>query len=173
MARLPYTDFKDKAFTAAGKPTINVMKMLGHSSSTIEHWAAIGAAQFAHFSLPKKLRELVILFTTAKFNSAYEFRHHIPLSSRFGVTDAQRDEFIKAGKTKEKWFSRQRYENGNGFAPKELLLLRFLEQIIDDGEVGEELWAETRETFSDREIVEILSMQVRLAHRQIYVGKPC
>lgn len=46
------------------------------------------------------------------------------------------------------------------FDDREKLLLEFLEVVIDDGEVEEELWGRVVDKLSKREIVEILSMHV-------------
>jgi alkylhydroperoxidase family enzyme len=160
MARFPYPSWEDKNFTAVGKPTINVLKLLSYSSATVDQWCAIGNAQFTRLALAKKNRELVILLSSAKFGSVYEWTHHIPISARFGVTDIQREELLKAGKTKGYFSEAYWMRNKAGFTQKERLLLTFLEAVVDVGEVDESVWEKTSEAFSKREIVEIISMQV-------------
>ena len=165
MARFPYPDYENPAFKAVGKSTINILKLLSYSRSTVDAWGKIGNAHFTSLELPKKLRELVILFSTAKFNSAYEFRHHIPMSCKFGVTDTQRAELVKAAQksdrnTKHFGMAFGQSDNTAVFDDREKLLLEFLEVVIDDGEVEEELWGRVVDKLSKREIVEILSMHV-------------
>ncbi|KAF3933612.1 hypothetical protein ABW19_dt0208251 [Dactylella cylindrospora] len=160
MARFPYPAWEDPFFAAAGKPTINVLKLLSYSSATIDQWSAIGNAQFSRFSLPRKLRELVILLSSAKFGSTYEWTHHIALSAKAGVTDKQREDLLEAGKVKG-YFSQEYWANSAaGFNDREQVLLTFLEAVIDTGEVDEETWQRTTGQFSPREIVEVISMQV-------------
>jgi alkylhydroperoxidase family enzyme len=160
MARFPYPAWEDKHFAAAGKPTINVLKLLSYSPATIEHWASIGNAQFARFELSKKLRELTILLSAAKFESDYEWRHHVPLSAKFGITDVQREEILKAGAVNGYFTEDYWTRNDPGFDQKEKVMLTFLEAVIDKGEVGEGIWQKTTEVFSKREIMEMISMQV-------------
>ena len=174
MARFSYPAYEDKSFAAAGKPTINVFKLLSYSPATVDHWCTIGNAHFTRVSLSKKLRELVILLSAAKFGSTYEWTHHVPLSAKFGITDLQRGELLKAGKEKG-YFSGTYWRNdsyGVGFETKdEVVLLRFLEAVIDTGEVDEEAWQRTTEVFSPQAIVEIITIQVRREPEQFEVSR--
>ena len=60
-----------------------------------------------------------------------------------------------------------------GFNDKEKILLEFLEAVIDLGEVDEELWKQVTGVFSEREIVEIVSMQVRAKDDGVHRSTPC
>jgi alkylhydroperoxidase family enzyme len=160
MARFPYPDYEDKAFAAAGKPTINVFKLLSYSPATVDHWCTIGNAHFTKVSLTKKLREFVILLSSAKFGSFYEWTHHVPLSAKFGITDAQREELLKAGKAKGVFSQEYWAANSAGMDPEEQVLLTFLEAVIDSGEIDEGVWQRTTAVFPPRAIMEIITMQV-------------
>lgn len=46
------------------------------------------------------------------------------------------------------------------FSAKDLILLAFVESVIQQPEVSDELWKRVKNEFSDREIVEILSLKV-------------
>ncbi|KAM5356651.1 hypothetical protein ACJ41O_003297 [Fusarium nematophilum] len=150
MARLPYPDVQLK-----GLP-LNVMKQLAHSSATAQHWSSVGAAQFKSLALAPKNRELVILLSTSKFRSSYEWSHHAVVSANEGVTDTQREALAQAGKQKG-YFQGQ--DKTSLFAPQEGLLLSFVEAVIDGPEVAEDLWAKVKAEFSEREIVEIITLQ--------------
>lgn len=155
MARLPYPDVEMK-----GMP-LNVLKLFSYSSATAEYWTKIGTAQFRKLALSHKHRELVILLSTAKFKSSYEWTHHITISTNEGVTDAQREVLAEAGNQKG-FFSEQEKAGQitDLFTPQEKTLLLFLEAIIDEPEVGDDLWARVKAEFSDREIVEVITLQV-------------
>ncbi|KAF2794375.1 hypothetical protein K505DRAFT_361143 [Melanomma pulvis-pyrius CBS 109.77] len=121
----------------------------------------LGGAHFTDLALPQKLRELVILLTTAKFKSTYEFTHHTPVSQATGVTDEQREDIGNAGEQKG-YFSKGDGGEGNvGWEEKEKVLLGFVEAVIEsvDGDVSDELFGKVKELFSDREIVEIVSLE--------------
>ncbi|KAF7591038.1 hypothetical protein BBP40_002056 [Aspergillus hancockii] len=157
MARLPYPDFRTQ-HASSKHSTINVLKLLSYSTATVDHWANVGNAQFKHLALSDRDRELVILLSTAKFQSTYEWTHHIPISTKAGVTPEQRSEIKKAGK-QSKYFSNRSFSSATGFSVKDQVLLTFVETIIEHPEVSDELWARIRGSFSDREIVEIISLQ--------------
>ncbi|KAL4869582.1 hypothetical protein BDV12DRAFT_196209 [Aspergillus spectabilis] len=157
MARLPYPNFRAQ-HTSPKHTTINVLKLLSYSPSTVTHWAHIGNAQFNSLEISNRDRELVILLSTAKFKSNYEWTHHIPVSRKAGVTDLQRAEIEKAGKVR-KYFSEGGFDERAGFSEKDAILLRFVEAVIEEGVVGEEHWGRMRGVFSDREVVEVISLQ--------------
>lgn len=153
MARLPYSS----------KPTrylaLNVVKVLSHSSATVGHWEELGNAQFKSLQLSKKLRELVILLSTAKFQSSYEWTHHVGVSARHGVSDAQRAVLATAGRTKSFFSSADHRERAKEFSAQEALLLQFVEAVIEGPEIDDDLWEKVKGTFTEREIVEIISLQ--------------
>ncbi len=155
MARLPYPSYtvKDPKI----KFTINILKLLSYSPATVDHWVEAGNGHFRSLVLPAHDRDLAILYSSARFSSSYEWIHHIRMSEKAGVTEVQREEIEKAA-TSQGFFA-----NGGGkkvFNKRQLALLRFLEKMIDGPEVDEVMWLDTRECFSDREIVELVSLQV-------------
>jgi alkylhydroperoxidase family enzyme len=153
MARLPYLNY-----TYQSRPTINAVKLLAHSPATAEHWTAVGTAHFRSLAVSKKLRELATLYLSARFGSSYEWDHHIPLSAKAGVTEAQRGILHEDAVKDEDFFA-----NGRGegvFEGQENAMLAFLEAVVKGPEVSDELWEKTRKNFSDREIVELLSLLV-------------
>jgi alkylhydroperoxidase family enzyme len=158
MARLPYPDVALK-----GIP-LNVLKLFSYSAATAEYWTKIGAAQFRHLALTNRNRELVILLSTSKFQSSYEWTHHITVSNNEGVTDAQRVVLAKAGNQKGYLLQQEKAgQIADLFTPQEKTLLVFLEAVIDEPKVGDDLWARAKAEFSDREIVEIITLQVRFS----------
>jgi alkylhydroperoxidase family enzyme len=158
MARLPYPPF---TLPTSKNPPVNVIKLLSHSPSTVEHWTGVGTAHYRALLLPKRLRELTILYCAAKFQSPYEWDHHLIVSEKL-VTDAERQIIKKAAKSGNNYFEEgERQESG--FAQREWVLLRVLEAVTSGPYVEDRLWTEVREAFSEREIVEILSLQVCLS----------
>ncbi|KAJ5387351.1 hypothetical protein N7509_009892 [Penicillium cosmopolitanum] len=139
MAQLPYPDYNTPHAAATSHPTINILKLLSYSTATAHHWTELGHAQFKNLKLSNRDRELVILLTSSKFNPVYEWAHRLPLSLKAG------DENFEDEKV--------------GFSDKDLVLLTFVETIIQQSEVGDQLWERVRSEFSHREIMEIISLQ--------------
>lgn len=160
MARLPYLDY-----TYQSRPTVNVVKLLAHCPATADHWTAIGTTHFRSLVLPKRLRELATLYLSAKFHSSYEWTHHIPLSAKAGVTDAQRTMLHEDAVKDEDFFANGRGEGS--FEERENSMLVFLEAVVKGPEVSDELWEKTRKHFNDGEIMELLSLQVRETKRYV------
>lgn len=93
---VPYPDYHTPH--AKSHPTINIMKLFSYSAATVDHWAGLGNAQFKKLSLSTRDRELVIMLTTSKFDSTYEWTHHLPLSLLAGVTKQQQLALEASGK---------------------------------------------------------------------------
>ncbi|RAH42842.1 uncharacterized protein BO95DRAFT_484408 [Aspergillus brunneoviolaceus CBS 621.78] len=124
MSRLPYPNYH--TLHAKSFPTLNIIKLLFHSAATVDHWTALGNAQFKHLSLADRDRELVIMLTTAKFQSTYEWTHHVPVA---GVTRAQ--QYALAASSKQfSYFIYGKHSPEAGFNPRDLALLTFVETII-------------------------------------------
>lgn len=153
MARLPYPPY-----TYHSRSTINAIKLRAHSPATADHWTAIGTAHFRSLALPRKERELATLYLSASFRSSYEWDHHIPLSAQAGVTKERREVLRSAVDRDTRFFAK---DGGQGmFEERERGMLKFLEAMVRGPDVGDELWEETRGYFSEREIVELISLQV-------------
>lgn len=160
MARLTYPEPQAKG--------LNVLKQFAHTPATAKHWGSIGAAQFKDLELSNKNRELSILLSTSKFRSSYEFSHHVPVSTKEGVTDAQREVLIQAGKQKGFLAGQESSEKLKDlFTQKERALLVFLEAVIESPEVDDKVFAGAKAELSDREIVELITLQVRLHCRSL------
>jgi alkylhydroperoxidase family enzyme len=107
--------------------------------------------------LTTRLRELVILYSSLRFESSYEHEHHLKISQSY-VTDAQRTEIEKTagdsayflqGKTEPRVFSQQ-----------ELAMLKFLEATINSPRIDDAVFRQAKEYLSDRQMVEVVILQV-------------
>ncbi|RAH65343.1 uncharacterized protein BO66DRAFT_443178 [Aspergillus aculeatinus CBS 121060] len=102
MSRLPYPDYHTPH--AKSHPTLNIIKLLSHNRD----------------------RELVIMLTTAKFQSTYEWTHHVPVAR---VTRAQQSALAASSK-RFSYFIYGKHSPEAGFNPRDLALLTFVETII-------------------------------------------
>lgn len=145
MARLPYPDYHTSH--AKSHPIINITKLLSYSAATVDHWAGLGNAQFKNLLLSARDRELVIMLTTPKFNSTYEWIHHLAISLKAGVTKKQQA-ILEASAKQTNYFTEGQYDLDAGFSAKDLVLLAFVETIIQQPEVSDELWGRVKSNFS-------------------------
>ena len=90
MARIPYPPPSKFPTLSASRPPVNTIKLLSHSPSTVAHWTAVGTAHYRELQLSKRVRELTILYCAAKFQSTYEWTHHVIVSAKI-LTDEERN----------------------------------------------------------------------------------
>jgi hypothetical protein len=58
------------------------------------------------------------------------------------------------------YFSSGKGKTSSNFSQKEKLLLRFIEAVVENPKVREDLWIEAQNSFSERGVVEIVSLVV-------------
>jgi alkylhydroperoxidase family enzyme len=102
----------------------------------------------------------VILLTSIKIAAQYEWVQHQPISDILGVTDAQREEIASSGSETAYFVSESAIKSTN-FDEAEKALLAFTEAVILAPDVSEPIFKAMRNHFSDREIVEVIILQVR------------
>lgn len=123
---------------------INVFRAVLRSPQIAEAFAQLGAAQFAHSSLPPDERELAVLAAGRCFESAYETAQHEPISRAVGVTDAQRAA-IAAGRWADPAFS-----------GAQQAMIGFVAATAERPTVPPEVMAAVRRHYTDQQVVELL-----------------
>jgi|SRR5690242_3123056 len=134
----------DVADFLAAYPPHPMVKMMAHSVATVRLFIEQAQAQFTSLALSPRHRELVILTVAACADCEFAAVQHIPISEAAGVTADER-ELIARGE----------FERG---APDDHALIRFTARVVAEPRVSDELFAEVRRFFSDREIVEVLQV---------------
>ncbi len=99
----------------------------------------------------------MILYSSLRFDSAYEHGHHVAISKPV-VTDAQRAELEKTARDSSFFLNGKA---GEGiFSAQELAMLKFVEATINGPRVDDVIFAEAKEYLSERQMVEIVILQV-------------
>jgi alkylhydroperoxidase family enzyme len=153
MARVPLIDPDDlpEAFAplldrirgARRGNVINIYRMLFHSPPLAEAWLDYFNAIRWGTSLTGRLRELVIIRIGHITGAAYVLRQHVPkLAAAEGVTVAECDALAA-------------YESSDLFDAAERAALAYADAMTRDIEVADDIYAELRRHFDDRETVEI------------------
>jgi len=93
--------------------------------------------------LGRRLLELVIVRVATIMDCAYELHHHLPMIAKAGFSEAQ----ISA--VRSDWRKQQ-----DLFLPAERVLLAFVDEICDRGNVTDATFTTALEHFSPQEIVE-------------------
>ncbi|MCU1367438.1 MAG: Carboxymuconolactone decarboxylase [Ilumatobacteraceae bacterium] len=101
-----------------------VTTMVRHPALAKAFWA-FSSYQMRAGSLPVRLRELAILRTAHRRQSAYEWGQHVKIALDSGITEAEIDQLVR----------------GNfGFAAADLLVLEAADELISDGHIGDATW---------------------------------
>jgi AhpD family alkylhydroperoxidase len=149
MARLPLVDESSapeavRVALAAMPPQGTVYKMLAHAETAfLPMLQTVGAIQ-GTLALDGRLRELVILRVASRDGCEYELVQHEVVASIEGVPEPQ-VAALRAGQA-----------SGTEFDDREELLLRFVDEVLENVGASEETVQEMKRAFSDREIIEAL-----------------
>jgi alkylhydroperoxidase family enzyme len=143
--------------TNALKYSSNRQSRLANALTLLPLLAQQGQVNYTLLALTTRLRELVVLYSSLRFESAYEHQHHVTVSQSY-VTDAQRAEITKTAGDST-YFLQGKSEPGV-FSQQELAMLKFLEATINSPTVDDDVFREAKQYLSDRQMVEVVLLQV-------------
>ena len=123
MARLPYLPT-----SIPGPGSINIFRLLANAPTLFPLLAAQGQTQYTSLSLSTRLRELVIFYSSLRFESAYEYLQHVEISKGY-VTDEQRAEIERAGRDGGHFMEGRAREES--FSEGEVKVMVFLEGVVN------------------------------------------
>ena len=126
---------------------MHIFTTLAHQPELFRRWLGFGGALLAG-TLPGRVRELVILRTSHRFNGRYEWAHHIELGAAQGITPA---ETAALGGDL----------SGLEWDPFERALLAAVDETADAGAVSDATWSILAGRLSPGDLVELL---VLMAH---------
>jgi alkylhydroperoxidase family enzyme len=92
MARVPYLDLDKLALSPENQKLMvrkgNIYKAMANSPNGLAAFGALASYIRFHSKLDQRLSELAILMVGYVTRSPYEWSHHVELSRKFGVKDA-------------------------------------------------------------------------------------
>ncbi len=125
-------------------PQGTVYRMLAHAQTAfLPMLQTVGAIQ-GKLELAPRLRQLAILRVAQRDGCEYELVQHEVISRIEGVPEEQIAS-LRAGRA-----------TGGEFDETDTLVLRFVDEVLDQIEAGESTFAAMTQRFSAREIVELL-----------------
>lgn len=119
-----------------------------HSFPVADGWNAFLGAIRTRTSLPVDLREISICRVATLNEAWFEWEHHAPLLAEAGFSDEMMD-MVKSAKTPSD------AELGALFDRRQAAVFRYTEAVTRTVKVPDTIFAEMKELFSKREIVEI------------------
>ncbi|MBV8218095.1 MAG: carboxymuconolactone decarboxylase family protein [Solirubrobacterales bacterium] len=126
--------------TGSGPP--NIFTTLGQHPRLFRAWLYYSAHLMPFGRLRRPDTELVILRVAWRCRSVYEWRQHVPLALRIGLTPEQ----IRAVAG---------VDSTNGLSERQRTLLGVTDDLLGDRAISEPTWRSVRATLSDRELIEL------------------
>ncbi|MFC9998658.1 carboxymuconolactone decarboxylase family protein [Nocardia sp. NPDC127526] len=146
----PYTEETGallERMTPPGAPPIALFRLFARNppmATAMHGWGGYELGR--ELSLGLRLRELVIDRTCARCGCEYEWGVHMAFfAERAGITPQQRTSLTHGGPEDPCWTDES-----------ERLLLRAVDALHDDNDIGDELWARLAAVFDDRQLMDLL-----------------
>jgi alkylhydroperoxidase family enzyme len=121
-----------------------------HAPSVIDGYNAFLGAIRTSTSLSDSIREIAICRVAVCNGAVYEWEHHAVLAKKAGLTGKQMGVLAL-----ERFEGPQEKKLGEVLGEKEAAVVRYTDAMTREVRVGDEVFAEVRKWFSDKEIVEL------------------
>jgi 4-carboxymuconolactone decarboxylase len=128
---------------APDAPVFNIFKTLANHPKLAEAFSVWGGQVLFRSSLPARERELAILRVGWKARATYEWHHHVAIGrDHAGLTAADFDK-CKAGPAP-------------GSTADDDVLLRAVDELMDDHFISEATWALLAKRFSQQQLIDLV-----------------
>jgi len=126
--------------TRTGPP--NIFTTLGRHPRLFRAWLDYSAHLMPFGRLPRRDTELVILRVAWRCRSVYEWRQHVPLALRVGLTADEVN--ATAGDAAS-----------GGLSDRRRILLAVADELLGQRAISEPTWRSARAILTDRELIEL------------------
>jgi alkylhydroperoxidase family enzyme len=124
-----------------GEPP-HVFTTLARHRRLFRRWLRFAATLMPGGKLPRADTELVILRVAHNCDCEYEWRHHVRIGKRAGLSDDD--------------IQRVRADpDAAGWTPRQALLLRAADELHATRTLSDDLWGELRPLLNDKELIEL------------------
>lgn len=133
-----------------GGPVPNVMLTLARHRGAFIPWLFYSSRLMPYGKLPPAHSEFMILRVAARCGSEYEQAHHTALGRKAGLNDAIMDwaaEPVGAATPAP--------DGGKLDAARADLLRRATDELLDDRNLGDEIWSELSAVYREAELIEL------------------
>jgi AhpD family alkylhydroperoxidase len=125
-----------------GRPP-NLFLTLGRHPALFRGWLRFAGRLMPRGKLPRRDTELVILRVAHVRDCRYEHEHHVRLGRRAGLSHAE------IARTADG-------PQAEGWAPREQAILQAADELLADGNVGDETWTRLSGLLDTRELIELV-----------------
>jgi alkylhydroperoxidase family enzyme len=120
----------------------NIFTTLGKHPRLFRAWLRYSAQLMPFGRLPRRDTELVILRVAWQCRSAYEWRQHVPIALRVGLTPEE------VGGLADN-------SPANGFTERQRTLLDASDELLTERAFSDTTWSALKATLNDREAIEL------------------
>lgn len=128
------------AAAAPGVPASNIFGTLVRHPGLFRKWMPFGGKLLAG-KLPAREREILILRTGWRCQSAYEWGQHVLIGKGVGLTDDE--------------IARLKADGTDGWAAFDAMLVRAADELHDDGCISDEVWSALSARYDERQLIEV------------------
>ena len=132
-----------KAWTLPNGRIYNLFLTTARHPDLLRRWYPYGMHVMVKSTLPPRDRELVIMRVSVLNNSEYEWAHHARISHDIGIGDEELARVVR-GPDDAEW------------EPFERSLLRAVDEMKRDTNLSDEVWAELRERYDDKQMMDLI-----------------
>lgn len=135
-------------------PARHLFHSLLHAPRLFFSWLVFGAALMPYGSLSRRQTELVILRTAWCCRCRYEWMQHVGIARNVGLSDGEIRRVTQGA-------------DAGGWTPLESIFLRAVDDQLEQGVIGDVVWAELSDSLSDRKLVELMML---IGHYRMLAG---
>ena len=121
----------------------NLFLTMGRHRKLFRGWLRFAGRLMPGGTLPRRETELVILRVAHLCGCRYEFDHHVVLGRQAGVTEPDVERVVQGPEAAD-WTRRER------------VVLTAVQELHDDGDLGDATWADLRSELSETEAIELV-----------------
>lgn len=127
-----------------GEP-LNLFGTLAHHSKLLKDWLPLGGRLLMGGLLGDRVRELIILRTSARCDCAYEWGQHVGIARGIGLSD---DEILECAEATP----------GRPLTDRDRILVRAVDEIVEAHTISDETWTALAAGHTDAELIEIVML---------------
>lgn len=129
--------------TAPDGSTLNIFATIAHHPKLMKRWLVFAAHVMSKNSMPARDRELAILRVGVRCASPYEFAQHVVIAAQCGITPQEIDQ-VRVGPA------------DTGWSTFDAALLAAVDELHDNGRVGDPTWATLAAQYSTEQMLDLL-----------------
>jgi alkylhydroperoxidase family enzyme len=124
-----------------GSEPANIFRVLGRHPGLFRAWLRYSSKLMPRGTLPRRDAELVILRVAWRTGAAYEWRQHVLLGARSGLSAGD--------------IERAAGEDGLSWSARQATLVRATDELLESSRLSDDTWAAVQREFDEKGAIEL------------------